>query len=176
MPIKTVCFEEQQVLLLEYSREVVDELFDFGSLVISEAQQRSAQLDSKLGTYLGYGAAIVALLSIGDWEALKHGPLALKMVMLISLALAMGAIIAVVIALKSEQWPVPSEIDWFKSKYIGDGDKLRRYHISALLKAHQEQQQNNETKANTMFVAELLIGVSGFCAAIALAIRILSSL
>ena len=98
-PIKTVCFEEQQELLLGYSREVIDELFDFGSLVISEAQQRSAQIDSKLSAYLGYSVAIVALLSIGDWGASKQNPLGLKVITLLSMALAVGAIIAALIAL-----------------------------------------------------------------------------
>ena len=165
---------EQQEALLKYPPDVVEILWSFGNSMISESQQRAAQIDSKLGVYLTYGTAIIALLGISA-VATKLSAIAVWLVS-VSVICSAGAVVCAMAGLRSETWAAPSEVDWFKKDYLHDADKLRRYHITALLKSHQLQQERSSMKALMMFIAEWLIGAAAFSAAIVLCLRIISSL
>ena len=65
--IKTVDPKEiERLLLANPYQELTEELFSFGQLLLDEIQQRTAQLDTKLISLLGWTAAILAFLLVGD--------------------------------------------------------------------------------------------------------------
>lgn len=163
---------EQKRLITQYSPESVTELFEFGTLVSNEVQNRSAQLDSKLCTYLGYGTALVALLGIGGALPVNESVLARSLVVL-SVIAAIFAVGFAAWGLMWQEWPVPSEWDWFNSHVVENHDRLRRFHVIALLKSHQIQLQLNVAKTHKMRMAEIFLVTAAVLAASVLLLRIL---
>jgi hypothetical protein len=152
------------------ARESVEELYSFGALMVSSAQQRAIRLDTKLTGILNWSSAMLAFVLIDASVSHQHGgSLAVS-------ALAMIAAIASVacsyVGLKSKVWPAPSERDWFQERLLDKPDMLRRYHVVSMLNVHQSQSHGNSHRAATLRWAELCLALSAITTFLMLFIRL----
>jgi hypothetical protein len=164
--------QKHQKAILRYPDETVDALLEFGSIVLAEASARSAQLDSKLGTYLAYSAGLIGLLSIGTVlpQEVSQGA---KIALGFSVVFAIAAMGFAGYGMRSRDWPVPSERTWFCDSEIMSPQRLRRSHAIALLASHQSQNQQNVNKSIFSEIAEYLLAVSAIIAGLTILARLL---
>jgi hypothetical protein len=162
--IKTVDPKEIEGLLMaDQYRDLTEELFSFGQLLLDEIQQRTAQLDTKLISLLGWTAAILAFLLVGDttWleSAYKTG-LATTIMMLLATLSSLGAVACSFLGVKTTVWQFPSERDWFQTSLFDDPLKMKKYHLMAMLETHQAHSRANERKGERAHQAEWLLAAS----------------
>ena len=154
----------------ELPSEMVDELYRFGQIIVTDAKTTAGQLDSKLVTVLGWTSAALAFLLLNKIAGTSPS------IRFAIVAATVCALVGTVIAgwgLKSTLWVAPSEQDWFKTELMENAGAMRRYHIVSMLVSHQITVNRNAVKAVYLRLAELcLIGGSLFIG-VALALQML---
>jgi hypothetical protein len=138
--------EAETLMAAENSPALQDELYAFGDLLVNEVLSRSAQLDAKATSLLGWSAAAMAAILV---YARGWGQAEWPVRVLIggSVLLALSACVQAGRALRLLQWEIPSEADWFKFKLFADPFRLQRYHLFSMLETHQHHDRQNARKA-----------------------------
>lgn len=127
--------------LRSLSHEELDELTDFGSIMMQELIDHIPQLETKAAIVFGYSGALIAFLL----SALRWWP---ESALLKTGLLFIGACALGVAALAVRGgWNWPSERDGFPEKAFGDLHAMKRRHLDALLYAHQTQGRVADRKA-----------------------------
>jgi hypothetical protein len=114
------------------SKEVTDELYDMGKMLLEECTDRVSHLDSKAAKIAGYSGAIIALMisTFPIWTSAVDR-WAVGLVGFGTLIGLFGAAIAL-----ASTWPqtldLPSDSDWIEEDGLNDPDRLKRYYISSL--------------------------------------------
>lgn len=162
--VKTVDPKEiERLLLANPYQELTEELFSFGQLLLDEIQQRTAQLDTKLISLLGWTAAILAFLLVGDasWlESVYKIGLATTIMMLLATLSSLGAVVCSFLGVKTTVWQFPSEKDWFRSSLFDNVLAMKKYHLISMLETHQAHSRVNARKGQRAHEAEWLLAVS----------------
>ena len=161
--IKTVDPEEIKRLLEgTQNQELVDELFEFGQLLLDEVQQRTAQLDTKLISLLGWTAAILAFLLVGDasWLESAYRSPATAILMLLATFCSICAVVCSFLGVKTAVFRSPSESDWFQTDLFDNVLDLKKQHLRSMLDAHQSSNQINAQKGNRAREAQWFLAAS----------------
>ena len=108
--VQTVDVAEVEFRLPSLADDSVEELYRFGTLMVSSAQLRTARLDAKLTGILGWSSAALAFLLVGGSALRPHG--SALVVLLLPIAITTTSVIAAYFGLESRLWPTPSERDW----------------------------------------------------------------
>jgi hypothetical protein len=155
--------EIKHLLLAADNKELTEELFSFGQLLLDEMQQRTAQLDTKLISLLGWTAAILAFLLVGDASGLasatKAGVTTIIMMLMATLT-SLGAVTCSFLGVKTTVWEFPSEKDWFQTKLFNDPLKMKKFHLISMLVTHQVHNRANDRKGRRAHEAEWLLAAS----------------
>jgi hypothetical protein len=150
--IRPVDVAEIEILLPSLADDSIEELYRFGSLMVSGSQQRALRLDSKLTGILNWSSAVLAFVLIDANVSHLHGiALAVSVVVML---IALASVAYSYLGLKSRLWQMPSEGDWFQRKALEKPGVLRRYHIVSMLNMHQSQSEGNERRASMLKWAE----------------------
>ncbi len=145
--VRPVDVAEIELRLPSLAREgLVEELYSFGTLMVSSAQQRAVRLDTKLTGVLNWSSAMLAFLLIDANISRLHG--ASLWTSFLAMITAIFSVACSYAGLKSRLWPTPSENDWFKSSLLDKPEILRRYHIVSMLNMHQSQSDGNLRRAS----------------------------
>ncbi len=169
--INYVDVRAQQDRIVTLPDETVDQLFNFGTALFSEVQSRSAQIDTKLGSYLGFCAAVIGFLSIG---ATSGGlPTAIKYAMLGSVVFTLVALGSAFWGLKTKLYLTPSESDWFSESLLADAKQLKQFHVISLLLCHQDNQTTTARKARVCSVTEKCLAMGALLAGMIIILRVL---
>lgn len=162
--IKTVDPKEiERLLMANTYQELAEELFSFGQMLLDEVQQRTAQLDTKLISLLGWTAAILAFLLVGDgsWlESTQKIGLASSITMILATLSSLGAVVCSFLGVKTQVFQFSSEKDWFKTSLFDDVLKMKKYHLVSMLETHQAHSQLNQRKGRRAHQAEWLLAAS----------------
>jgi hypothetical protein len=162
--IETVNSKEiEQLLLANKYEELTEELFSFGQLLLDEVQQRTAQLDTKLVSLLGWNAAILAFLLVGDasWAgSAQKTSIATTIMMLLATLSSLGAVACSFLGVKTAVFQFSSEKDWFQTSLFNDVLKLKKFHLISMLETHQSHSRLNERKGQRAHQAEWLLAAS----------------
>ncbi len=163
--VRSVDVKEAQTKLLSQPYEkVADQLYSFGALLLGEVQQRTTALDAKLTSVLGWTAAMLAFLLIGNqsWVAAPMDSLARlqNWLMIFAAVLAIGAIFCAFLGMKTTLWIWPSQRDWFKMSLFDQGLTLKKFHIIAMLEAHQAHNHLNQDKGKWAWHSQWLLAVA----------------
>jgi hypothetical protein len=132
---------------------IVNDLYDFGQLLLNEGFSRKSQLESKATVVVGYSGAILAYLlarlprsashSISNWATIPA-----------LLALVFGFAAARVHLqnwLSDDIW-VPEELS-----SIHPEEQLRLHYFEALYEVNEEMKRANQRKGNFLFFAQWLL-------------------
>ena len=139
------------------------QLYDFGKQLVSEAQQRSAYIDAKLGNYLTWTSALLGVLLLDQTLAKEPSALA-QLIGIIATFLGVATFITCYFGMRTALLPSPSERDWFRDGLLNDGETLQKFHLLALLEEHQHAQQEIFRKSTRMREVEFLLMVTGILA------------
>lgn len=150
------------------SSDTVDALYDFGKFMLEEVQQRAAYIDSKLGGYLTWAAALLGVLLID--QSLGKGT-ALRIAAIVPASAAMNAIVFCWLALRTQLLPSPSEVDWLGRNSTLDAETLKRHYVSMMHLTHQQQQKRNVRKASLLCRAENMLALSAGLTGIIILVR-----
>jgi hypothetical protein len=138
----------------------LDQWQAFGTLLLTELQERTASLDSKATNILGWsGAAAAASLATQPQTWWAAPVVTLSMV-------ALGAGFA---ALRVRGASVPSQQDWFHYMESCDPVRLRRVHLLSMRDWHEHDALMNRTKAACLMVGQWALAG----AAVALSLQLL---
>lgn len=156
--IHPVDVAEIETLLPSLVDESVEELYRFGTLMVSAAQQRALRLDAKLTGILNWCSAMLAFVLIDANASHQRG--ASLAISIAAMLAAMASVAFSYFGLKSRLWPMPSERDWFQRKLLEKPEHLRRYHVVSMLNVHQSQSDGNARRAIMLKRAEWCLAAS----------------
>jgi hypothetical protein len=151
--------------------ETLEELSEFGSIMISEVLQRITHIEDKLISVMTLAAAILAfdLLSNEIWSkagATLSAPT--RYALFFAVVLAVWSVISCYLGLRIVVTQWPSERDWFVVSRFAAPVDLAKTHLLALLDAHQANARVCGEKAkyalyaqNTLIASALVVGVIG---------------
>jgi hypothetical protein len=141
--------------------KVTDELYDFGSMMVSEFVDVNHRLDSKGSTLAGYSTGIVALLvaTSSFWR-----PVLDQWALAVVLAAGLCALIASACSLKAASLYVFnwfSDDEWLHTKYLEDSETMRRYRILTMHNVVASHRSTAEAKSDYLGVAQWALTGSG---------------
>jgi Na+/melibiose symporter-like transporter len=161
-------FSEQSGKMSGYPYPTVEKLYAFGSLLFSDIQQRANQIDSKMGVYLAFSAAVIAVLAAGG----RSDNRAVMITMFVSGTLAVVSLLTSFFGLRSRIFAAPSYKDWFDQRVIDNHDRLLRAHVLAILASYQHQRSEANNKAFYMPIAEYSLLLSALSAVVMLILKL----
>lgn len=144
--------------------EVLEQLAEFGEVMIGEVQARNETIENKALNMIGWTSAAMAVLLAAP-PTVESGWLAKGMVGLV-LGGAVAAVTALLYsarALRMRSWHWPSQQEWFCDELLGDARKLRRYHLGVWLRTHEEHSRCTGEKAGALKKAQaafILMGIA----------------
>ena len=151
----------ERLALAKGKPEVVDQLYDFGDMLLRDAVARVAAIDSKATSIAGYAGGLVTLLiaTSGIWASQSDW-------LLTSLTVAAGVVAAVAgacaihsMALQQTQWFKFS--GWLQKDCLQDRDQLRRYHILTMWEVIKSHYECYVTKIDRVRLAQKFLVVAG---------------
>jgi hypothetical protein len=136
----------------------VEELYRFGTWMVSSAQQRTTRLDAKLTGILGWSSAALAFVLVDGALSKPRGLFFVAVI--VAVAVTTASIVSACLGLKSRVWPAPSERDWFRDGVLESAETLKRYHIVSMLNIHHCQADVNYKRAKWLMASEILLALS----------------
>ena len=147
--------------------ETLEELSEFGSIMISEVLQRVPNVDTKLISILALSAAMMGFDLLSSEILPKAGAASrpTRYALLLAVALAIWSLISCYRGLRIiiSQWP--SGRDWFVVSRFAAPVDLTKTHLLALLAAHQANERVCGEKAkharhaqNALIASALVVG------------------
>lgn len=148
--------ESVKKLLSSYENvAITNELYQFGTTMLSEVLQRVARLDSKLGTIFGWATALIAFVFV---EASKVENSLSFYCMLFSGVSALGAVVFAFRGLQTRSdWKSPSDKSWFAERHLASEDALKRYHIRVMHDTRSSRLQSTQIKSARLYFAEIAL-------------------
>jgi hypothetical protein len=149
---------------------VHDDLFRFGSLLLSESLSRSSALDSKATSILGWSGAALAFLIVGTPMWTSTNSWLVVVLSIITMACAGTAAVRAVQALRLRGWHWMSQLDWFQHGVFVDAVTLRACHVRSMLTTHTDHLRILSEKSRLLVQAQnalvVAIGVLGLMAVV----------
>jgi hypothetical protein len=116
--------------LISYeSPEVTKELYQFGTMLLTEIRQRNDDLDAKATKIAGYSGGVLTLLfsTFNIWGRNLNSLATVLSLSGIACVFAAGLMAILVWSITKFSWF--SENEWFREECLSDADRLQRYHI-----------------------------------------------
>jgi hypothetical protein len=156
----------ERLALSKGKPDVVDELYDFGDMLLRDAVARIAAIDSKATSIAGYAGGLVTLLiaTSGIWASQSDWLLTSLTVVAGVAAAVAGACAMQGIALQQTQWFKFS--GWLQQDCLQDRDRLRRYHILTMWQVIKSHYECYVTKIDRVRRAQKFLVVAGALLAI----------
>jgi hypothetical protein len=139
--------------------DVTDQLYTFGSSLLSDLKERSEHVNTKATTVLVWATGILAFLFA---QSDKFAGTASQYFSLCSALLALLAASSAFFSLRTrDDWKWPSDKSWLQSKAVNNSDELKRYHLRVMHGVKQARHGIIEKKGNRLMYAELFLVLSG---------------
>jgi hypothetical protein len=152
--------EVKRLVYLYKDPGITNELYTFGTMLLSEIQQRSGQIDAKAGTVLAWSTGILAFL-------FAYMP---KATGLVNPALTFGSAVFTLLALlfafnalrTRNDWTWPSDKSWLEETALTDEDEVKRYHIRVMHDVRETHLALTGKKGRSLYHAEkfLIVGAT----------------
>ncbi len=137
---------------------VTNELYGLGMMLLSEIQQRAAQLDSKSTMALGWATSILAFVFVVTNKITTVIPARFAAT---SGAFALLAAIFSFSALRTrDDWGWFSDESWLCCTALVSEDELKRYHIRVIHDIRQTHLAATRKKAHRLLFAEIFLGIA----------------
>lgn len=150
--------------------ETVNELYDFGKLMLDQIRGVRSSYDTKLTSCLGWGTAVLAIMLAGIRSWVGTG--IASALASAGTASALLGVLTSAFGLKSWgglQWP--SEKDWFRKEHMANPGDLKRFYVLAMLEAHQSYSVRVQRKGYALTAAEYLLVIAAMLMGAAVLVR-----
>lgn len=148
---------------------ITDELYGFGSVLLTEIRTRKGNIDSKSATMLGWSTGLLVFLFT---QTDKHsGFVALAFAVASGLCCLLSAIYAFLALRVRDEWKWPSDKDWFEESALSDADELKRFHIRSLHEVKQTWSRVTDQKGNRLYVSQDFLVVGAVLLALGIAAK-----
>jgi hypothetical protein len=154
---------------------VTDELYGFGSMLVSEFVDRIHHLDAKAGSLAGYASGIVALLvsTSAFWRSALH-PWAICLVLVAAIsALASAGLCLWAASIYKFMWF--SDDEWMQEAYLDNAEDLRKYHVLTMHNVVQSHRKGGTEKSKHIRHAQWALAFTATLLFVALADAIFKS-
>lgn len=141
-------------------RDIVDELYGFGLMLVKNVVDDNAAINKKAGAFAAYSGAIITLLvsSFGAWSAVANLGVYLFM-FLAGLAAFVTAILSVrSLSLRQYEWF--SQKEWLESSHFDNLQKLKRYRILTMWGVIASYRKVYAMKTSCMLTAQRILSLS----------------
>jgi hypothetical protein len=140
---------------------VVDELYQFGDMLLHDAISRLSAMDGKATALGGYAGGIITLLLSTSrlWSDSADKFSTSIIVAAGLLSLLAGACATYGMTLQKPIWFTSNE--WIRKEVLGTRDSLRRYHILAMWSVIESHHERCRAKIRVVRVAQVLIALTG---------------
>lgn len=151
----------ERLALSKGKPDVVDQLYDFGDMLLRDAVARIAAIDSKATSIAGYAGGLVTLLiaTSGIWASQTDWLLTSLTVLAGVVAAIAGACAMHSMALQQTQWFKFS--GWLQRDCLQDRDRLRRYHILTMWQVIKSHYECYVTKVGRVRRAQKFLVIAG---------------
>lgn len=159
---KSLSNQEMKGRLASYELpEVTNELYSFGSMLVSEIVDRVHKAEAKAGTLAGYSGAILALIvsTFSLWNGHFHA--AEKGAMYGAAFMAFVSQMCALWALKIDKFNWFSDNDWLRGECLSDVEALRKYHLLTMHTVIVSHGEAAERKSNRIALAQRFLLVTG---------------
>lgn len=141
----------------------VDQLYDFGKMLLEQIRDLRDSYDSKLTNCLGWSSGIFAVVMVGASDWIKV-PGALGKFASAGVVFAFLSIIMAMLGLKSVGgWKWPSEKDWFSPEFLKWPNDLKKQHVVVMHAAHRSYSERTQIKGHFLMAAEYSLIVAALC-------------
>jgi hypothetical protein len=151
----------ERIALAKGKPDVVNQLYDFGDMLLRDAVARNAAIDSKAASIAGYAGGLVTVLiaTSGIWASQTDWLLTSLTVFAGVVAAGAGACAMHSMALQQTHWFKFS--GWLQKDCLQDRDTLRRYHILSMWQVIKSHHEYYVTKVGRVRRAQTLLVVAG---------------
>jgi hypothetical protein len=151
--------DEVKARVYSYQDEkITAELYAFGMMLLSEIQQRAAQLDSKSAVVLGWATGILAFVFFANNKIAPSLPARFATA---TGAFALLAVVFSFFALRTrDEWGWPTDESWFCSTALTSADELKRYYIRVMHDVRQTHLAATKRKARRLSYAEAFLALA----------------
>jgi pimeloyl-ACP methyl ester carboxylesterase len=149
------------------SPETVDQLYDFGKLLLDQIRALRDSYDSKLTHCLGWSAGLFAVVMVAakDWVGVTG---VVGITASAGVVFAFGSVIMSIVGLKSVAgWKWPSERDWFDKQFLSWPGRLKQQHLVLMIEAHRSYSERTQRKGYSLMIAEYLLAGAAICLGVA---------
>lgn len=140
--------DEIKGLLTDQTIDSIEELYQFGWMLMSECLDRAKQLDLKATSLTGYCGVIIALL-VSAFAGEANGRDGLSLVILGGLFIVVaGALSLRVLWVREYHWF--SDKDWFAPSVITKPNRLRQAHLLTMHSYKQRHEAVNRERSGLL--------------------------
>jgi len=158
---KALNLEEVKSRLASYQDEdITSELLEFGKLMLSRAERRTAQIDSKAISTAGYCGALVAIIVSTATFWAKSSDVFLSSLPAVAAIVAGIAGFLAMHSTRLEEFGWFSADDWMNRDCLQDPRRLRRFHILAAWQILSTYRSSYATKTVKLEWAQKLLSWS----------------
>jgi hypothetical protein len=137
---------------------VTDTLYNFGSSLVSEIQERASAIDSKATTILSWSTAILAFLFAESSNFSTHPE---KLFLVSATCFGVFAVIFSFWALRSRnQWEWPGDDLWFPSPLFSSADMMKRHYVCVFHAIKTSHRKLTEEKGRMLSYGEFFLMIS----------------
>lgn len=148
---------------------VTDELYSFGSVLLTEVRNHAGNIDSKSTTMLGWATGMLVFLFT---QIDKHGGLvALAFGVGSGLCCLLSAIYAFLALRAHNEWIWPSDKDWFQEAVLSNSDELKRFHLRSIHEVRHAQRRVTDQKGARLFFSQDFLMVGAILLALGIAAK-----
>ena len=150
--------------------ETVNQLYDFGKVLLDQIRATREAYHSKLTSCLGWSSAVLALVLIGkDWIGSTGAIRALSVLGAFAAIVSVASSVAGL--LSRSHWLWPSEKDWFARDFLQYPYKLRKHHVIVMLESHQSYNRMAQRTGYKLTIAEVSLGAAAVLVGLAAILR-----
>jgi hypothetical protein len=156
--------------------QTTDVLRTMGELLVRENAERTAFLDGKATSLIGFVGVMLALMvgQVAKWTTEMGAP---ERTLLLGAAISL--LVAVMCAFRivyAGVWRWVSDVDWFREEFLGKPESLRRYHIVVLHHVNEDHSRINSIKGLWLARAQVAFAFGSGLLALAVASHLVPKL
>lgn len=152
------------------NHQSIDELYCFGSMLLSETRERKSRLESKATNVLVWSMAFVAFIfsrvDSGKFS-FNSGARIPSVFALVAAVAAMVSIVFSWMVVRVGYGPIVGDEHWFPSEDINNPEELKLYHVRVMHTAKTNSEQSANSKGIWLYRAQTFMAISGIFLAVA---------
>lgn len=154
--------EVRDRLALCKSEQVIQEVYSFGMMLVTECVERLHKIDAKAGTFAGFSGATLALIvsTFHSWSQ-NVGNFGIIAMFLSAVAVVVAGAFAISVMATRTFTGWFSTTEWLQEHCLTDVTKLKKYHILTMFGVIEEHEDVSAKKTKLLSLAQWAMAFAG---------------